>query len=169
MWRKICHVEKFQIYMHDRCGEIWNFSTFGVISNFSTWQMWRNLTFLHMLSNFKFFHMTDVEKSEVSPHLASVWCEECLNICERYVLLLKNWFYAVLSRNLFCRDLRTFVWRKIEPKIASVEKKWQISGMDLNTVMSVIFLQGSGRSDDKGKSEGKEALTWFLCKTDSYN
>ena len=22
MWRKICHVEKFQIYMHDRCGEI---------------------------------------------------------------------------------------------------------------------------------------------------
>ena len=27
MWRKICHVEKFQIYMHDRCGEIWNFST----------------------------------------------------------------------------------------------------------------------------------------------
>ena len=129
MWRKICHVEKFQIYMHDRCGEIWNFSTFGVISNFSTWQMWRNLTFLHMLSNFKFFHMTDVEKSEVSPHLASVWCEECLNICERYALLLKNWFYAVLSRNLFCRDLRTFVWRKIESKIASVEKKWQISGM----------------------------------------
>ena len=112
MWRKICHVEKFQIYMHDRCGEIWNFSTFGVISNFSTWQMRRNLTFLHMLSNFKFFHMTDVEKSEVSPHLASVWCEECLNICERYALLLKNWFYAVLSRNLFCRDLRTFVWRK---------------------------------------------------------
>ena len=129
MWRKICHVEKFQIYMHDRCGEIWNFSTFEVISNFSTWQMWRNLTFLHMLSNFKFFHMTDVEKSEVSPHLASVWCEECLNICERYALLLKNWFYAVLSRNLFCRDLRTFVWRKIEPKIAYVEKKWQIWGM----------------------------------------
>lgn len=29
----------------------------------------------------------------------------------------------------------------------------------VNTVMSVIFLQGSGRSDDKGKSEGKEALT----------
>ena len=31
--------------------------------------------------------------------------------------------YVVLSRNLFCRDLRTFVWRKIEPKIAYVEKK----------------------------------------------
>ena len=37
--------------------------------------------------------------------------------------------YALLSRNLFSRDLRTFVWRKIEPKIAYVEKKWQISGM----------------------------------------
>ena len=31
--------------------------------------------------------------------------------------------YAVLSRNLFCRDLRPFVWRKIEPKIVPVEKK----------------------------------------------
>ena len=100
MRRKICHVEKFQIYMHDRCGEIWNFSTFGVISNFSTWQMWRNLTFLHMLSNFKFLHMTDVEKSEVSPHLACVWCGECLNICTHYAVLLKNWF---------CRGLHHFV------------------------------------------------------------
>ena len=76
MWRKIFHVEKFQIYMHDRCGKIWNFSTCGVISNFSTlwrcgeiwhfstcwvisnfstWQMWRNLKFLHI------WHVYDVE------------------------------------------------------------------------------------------------------------
>ena len=27
-----------------------------------------------------------------------------------------------------CRDLRAFVWRKIEPKIVLVEKKRQISG-----------------------------------------
>ena len=59
--RKICHVEKFHISVHDRCGEIsnfstcglishsphercgeiWNFSTCGVISNVFTWQMWR--------------------------------------------------------------------------------------------------------------------------------
>ena len=26
--------------------------------------------------------------------------------------------YAVLSRYLFCRDLRAFAWRKIQPKIA---------------------------------------------------
>ena len=62
---KIGHVEKFQISIHDRCGEIWNFSTcrgisnfshnrcgeiiifakFGGISKFYTWQMWRNLKF----------------------------------------------------------------------------------------------------------------------------
>ena len=36
--------------------------------------------------------------------------------------------YAVLLR-FFCRDLRTFVWRKIQPKIVSVEKKGQISCM----------------------------------------
>ena len=37
--------------------------------------------------------------------------------------------YAVLSQNLFCRDLRAFVWRKIEPKIVLVEKKdkYQVS------------------------------------------
>ena len=37
--------------------------------------------------------------------------------------------YAILSRILFCPDLRTFVWRKIAPKIVSVEKKGQISCM----------------------------------------
>ena len=37
--------------------------------------------------------------------------------------------YAVLLRNLFCRDLRALAWRKIGPKILSVEKKGQISGM----------------------------------------
>ena len=37
--------------------------------------------------------------------------------------------YAVLSRYLFCRDLRAFAWRKIQPRIAPVEKKLLISGM----------------------------------------
>ena len=69
LWRKNCHVEKFQISMHDKCGDFWNFSTCRVISNLSTWQMWRNLNFLHMLSNFRFLLMTDVEKSEISPHV----------------------------------------------------------------------------------------------------
>ena len=40
---KIGHVEKFQISIHNRCGEIRNFARFGGISKFNTWQMWRNL------------------------------------------------------------------------------------------------------------------------------
>ena len=117
MWRKICHVEKFQIYMHDRCGEIWNFSTCRVISNFCTWQMWRNLTFLHMLSNFKFLHMADVEEFEVSPHLACVWCGECLFIYTCYAVLLKK---------LFCHDLRRFVAKSFLSGLTHfcVEKYW---------------------------------------------
>ena len=113
MWRKICHVENFFIYMHDRCREIWNFSTCWVISNFSTLQMWRNLKFLHI------WHVYDVENVLTYVHVTLF----CLKI--GFVVI-----YAVLSQNLFCRDLRTFVWRKIEPKITYVEKKWQISGMD---------------------------------------
>ena len=49
-----------------------------------------------------------------------------------YIFSCKIWFvtiYAVLSRNLFCCDLRAFVWRKIEPKNVPVEKERQISGM----------------------------------------
>ena len=91
---KICRVEKFQISMQDKCGDFWNFST------------WKG--------KFKSLRMTDVGKSEFSPHMACEWCGECLHICT---------IYAVLSENLFCRNLRTFVQWKIEPKIASVEKK----------------------------------------------
>ena len=48
-WRKIGHVEKFQISIHNRCGEIRNFARFGGISKFYTWQMWRNLKFILFL------------------------------------------------------------------------------------------------------------------------
>ena len=46
---KICHVEKFQISMHDRCGEILHFSTCEEFS--------------------QFLPSIDVEKSQISPHL----------------------------------------------------------------------------------------------------
>ena len=117
-----------QISPHDRCGEIWNFSPCWVISNFSTWQMWRNLKFLHI------WHVYDVENVLTYVHV--------MLFCLKIVVI-----YTVLSLNLFCRDLRIFVWRKIVPKIryvekkilcgeildlpkiVYVEKKWQISGM----------------------------------------
>ena len=70
--------------------------------------MWRNLKFLQQ------WHVCDVEIVKFM-----LFC------CKIGFIAI----YALLSRNLFCRNLRTFVWRKIEPKIASVEKKWQISGM----------------------------------------
>ena len=46
---KNCHVEKFQIWIHNRCGEIRNFARLGGISKFYTWQMWRNLKFILFL------------------------------------------------------------------------------------------------------------------------
>ena len=52
--------------------------------------------------------------------------------------------YAVLSRNLFCRDLRVFAWRKNEPKIVPVEKKWQIWGMDTICEYSALALSVRG-------------------------
>ena len=48
-WRKIGHVEKFQISIHNICGEIRNFARFGGISKFYTWHMWRNLKFILFL------------------------------------------------------------------------------------------------------------------------
>ena len=37
--------------------------------------------------------------------------------------------HETVVKSFFCRNLRSFVWRKIEPKIVSVEKKRQISCM----------------------------------------
>ena len=47
--------------------------------------------------------------------------------------------YAVLSRNLFCRYLSALAWRKIEPKILSVDKKGQISGMVVGLFLQYCF------------------------------
>ena len=49
--------------------------------------------------------------------------------------------YAVLAQNLFCRDLRTFVWRKIYSEIVLVEKKGQISGM-CNALLIMVVVVG---------------------------
>ena len=57
---------------------------------------------------------------EISAQLIGFYCNSC-----RFVA--KSVIHAVLSRNLFCHNLRAFMWRKIEPKNTFVEKKWQIS------------------------------------------
>ena len=74
--------------------------------------MWRNLKFLNI------WHVHNVEN-------VSTYVQFMLFCCIIGFVAI----YALLSRNLFCRDLRTFMWRKIEPKIKYVEKKLQISGM----------------------------------------
>ena len=50
--------------------------------------------------------------------------------------------YAVFAQNLFCRDLHTFVWRKIYSEIVLVEKKGQISGMGKSLVESGVWKFG---------------------------
>ena len=67
-----------------------------------------------------FLHMINVETI-----FLSLFMLICREIC--FVAI-----YAVLAQNLFCRDLRTFVWRKIYSEIVLVEKKGQISGMHIH-------------------------------------
>ena len=80
----------------------------GEISNFCTWQMWRNLKFLHMWINFTFLHMTDVEKSEISfimctiygilLHFTLFWCRICLFL--RFTLFCRK--IGLLRFMLYC-------------------------------------------------------------------
>ena len=70
--------------------------------------------------------MTDVEKSEIL-HIWHVCDVESVAIYAKFMQLLQFavllLIHAVLSRNLFCHNLRAFMWRKIEPKSTFVEKK----------------------------------------------
>ena len=59
----MCHVEKFQIYIYERCGEIWNFSRCRVISNFSTWHI-----FLHISNLWYLWQISGMD-----PHHQSRW------------------------------------------------------------------------------------------------
>ena len=51
---KICQVEKFQIFIHDRCGDIWNLSTchLEICQISQLLHMWRNFKFLHTQHNY---------------------------------------------------------------------------------------------------------------------
>ena len=46
--------------------------------------------------------------------------------CVQFVVFSRM---KLLQNHFFCRNLGSFVWRKIEAKTVSVEKKRQISGM----------------------------------------
>ena len=102
MWRKICHVEKFQISLRDKCGEIWYFSTWGVFSNIAIWKMWINLKFLHL------WHMCDEENGST--------CVKFMLFVAKLVLLQFTHF----SCSFFLLQFTLFVWRNIESKIVHV-------------------------------------------------
>ena len=107
MWRKICHVEKFQISMRDKCGEIWNFSTCGVISNFAIWKMWRNLKFLHI------WHVCDVENASTCVKFMSfivkLVLSQFMHFCRKSVLLRFTRFCVEKSwtKNCACGEKKT--------------------------------------------------------------
>ena len=83
----------------------------GEISNFCTWQMRRNLKFLHMWINFTFHHMTDVEKSEISFIMCTIYgilLHFMLFCCKKLIFLRFTLFFA----KSVCCNLRAIVWRK---------------------------------------------------------
>ena len=78
--------------------------------------MWRNMKFLHMWSNYKFCDMKDVEKSESSPHLACMWCGECLHMCKIHVFVVKlvlSLFTHFCPKSFLSRFTRFGVEKKI--------------------------------------------------------
>ena len=104
-WRK--KLSCGEICPHDRLsgGEILHMTDCQV-EKFSTWQivMWKKF------STWEMWRKSEMWRNNVY----NLWC---------FVA-----FYAVLSRNLFCHNLRAFAWSKIEPKIVPVEKndKYQV-------------------------------------------
>ena len=68
--------------------------------------MWRSLKFIHMWIDFKFLHMTDVEKSEISFNMCTIYgillhfTLFCYKICvflAIYAVLSQNWFVAIYA------------------------------------------------------------------------
>ena len=106
----------------------------GEISAFHVWQLWGNWKFLHIWRNFRC-------KNKQYVQFMGFYC----NLC-RFVA--KSVIHAVLSRNLFCHNLRAFMWRKIEPKSTFVQKKWQISGLMLGSFgFSISYFERDVREE----------------------
>ena len=107
-------------------------STFLMWRNFSMWQifMWTNSPH-NRLSCGQILDMTDYHVEKFS-----TW-----EMWRKFVMWRNNvsnlWcfvaFYAVLLQYLFCSDLRTFAWRKIQPRITPSGEKWLILDMPTNS------------------------------------
>ena len=91
---------------HGRCPWRKNLSC-GENLNFCTWQMWNNLKFLYMWINFTFHHMTDVEKSEISFIMCTIY-----GILLHFTLFCCKTFCFFCDLRCFC-NLRAIMWRKL--------------------------------------------------------
>ena len=104
----------------------------GEFSAFRVWRLQWNQDFLYMWRNFRCLPMTDVEKSEIL-HIWHVCDVENVAIYAKFMPF--SWkisfvkIYALCREIHFYRNLRTFAWRKIYPKIFFMEKKLQIWGL----------------------------------------
>ena len=104
---EILDKETFQMWGNLRCGEILGC---GDILDVEKFYMWRN---------FRCAEISYTEKHN------SHYCEICF--VAMYAILLQNHFF--LKFTLFCRKTcfvaiyAVSMWRKIQPKILSVEKK----------------------------------------------
>ena len=90
-----------------------------------------------------------VEKFQMSPHDKNKQCVQLTGFyCNLCCFVAKSFIHAVLSRNLFCHNLRAFMWRKIEPKSTFVKKKWQISGLMLGSFgFSISYFERDVREE----------------------
>ena len=124
------------------CGQILHITDCHV-DKFSTWQivMWKK-NILHM-RNVKTFVMW-------RNNVYNLWCFVAFNA----VLLSWSWFTQ------FCRDLRAFEWRKIQPRIGPVEKITNIRYAVHCTSVSVpgLLLETKGKP-----SKVKSSQIWAPC------
>ena len=69
--------------------------------------------------------MIDVEKSKFSPHLACVFCGECLHMCRIHVFCCKNGFvamYALLLKICFVATYALLCGEKLTKNYVCGEK-----------------------------------------------
>ena len=111
-----------------------------------------------------------MDKSEISPPLACVWCGECLHINVKFILfcftIVFVTIYAVLSQNMFCCNSRTFVWRKFNQKL---HMWWKMTNMGYGLLLPRVW--NYDRLSDwrtwVGSRDAWRAWTRWLIYTDT--
>ena len=109
--------------------------------NFSAQPKWKNLKFLHILDVY------DVENVSTNVQFMLFCCKIS------FVAI-----YAVLSRNQFCYNLRTFVWRTFLPKIAYMWRKYDKYEVCVRYSTSLLFRE---IQDTEIEDEIREAFRVF--------